>query len=259
MNKKNDVFLIIIMILIVLVLFGGVGFLTFNFFRGVHINGKVNSNEVYRNIFEQEFETINIDTKAAKIEIKESIDEQFKIVVYDEDTKYLNVSNNDTLLDIVLTTKACKGFLCFNSLIPKIELYIPKDYKNEIIINNKFGDITVDAYVSKLELKEDYGDITVKEIDDIVAKNALGNIKIEKINHSLDIIDNCGDIKIYDLKLKVDSNIKNDLGDIRIGTTNDIYIDAKTDLGDVKINKNNSNATVTLKIRDSKGDIKVNN
>ena len=66
-------------------------------------------------------------------------------------------------------------------------------------------------------------------------------------------------MKIKNIELKENSKIKNDLGDVKIGNTNDIYIDANVDLGEYKINKNNRYAESTLKIDVNCGDIKVEN
>lgn len=46
---------------------------------------------------------------------------------------------------------------------------------------------------------------------------------------------------------------------MKIGETNDIYIDAKTDLGEVKVNRNNRYSEITLEIENDCGDIKVEN
>ena len=65
--------------------------------------------------------------------------------------------------------------------------------------------------------------------------------------------------KIDSLNLKENSSIHNSYGDIKIGSTNEIYINAKTSLGDTKINNNYQKSDVTLTIDNSCGDIRVNN
>jgi len=49
------------------------------------------------------------------------------------------------------------------------------------------------------------------------------------------------------------------MGDVSIGRTNDILIDAKTSLGEVDVRNNDYKSEITLKIDNSCGDITVKN
>jgi len=69
----------------------------------------------------------------------------------------------------------------------------------------------------------------------------------------------CGDIKIKNVKIKEDSVIKCDYGDIKIEESEDVYIDANVDFGEVKIKENDRHSEITLKIDADCGDIKVGN
>ena len=113
--------------------------------------------------------------------------------------------------------------------------------------------------VEKAEIEESAGDVTVNKVKDIIVKNNYGNIKIKEVSNYLDISDDCGDIKIDRIDIHKDSFIQNSFGNIKVGSTNEIYIDAKTDLGDLKINENFHKSDITLKIENNCGDIKVNN
>ena len=68
-----------------------------------------------------------------------------------------------------------------------------------------------------------------------------------------------GDIKIDNVNLLIDSYIENNMGDIKVGKTNDINIDAETGLGDVDINRIHRESKTKLTIKNDLGDIKVNN
>ena len=87
----------------------------------------------------------------------------------------------------------------------------------------------------------------------------MGDIKISEIIGKVDIQEDCGNVEISSMTLEKDSSIENSLGDITIGDTNEIYIDARTSLGDVKINNNFHQSEITLKIKNSAGNIKVRN
>ena len=222
--------------------------------RTYKISDKLFLNESYSIIYDD----ISIDTAASSIEIKEADDEKIKLVIYGDDDK-ITVDKTDKTLSVKTNEEKCK-FFCFNVMMPKVELYLPKNYHNNIHINNKYGNVNIDAFSKmNLDIKVNAGDAFIKEIKSITAKLNYGDIKIGKINEYLDINNDCGDIKIDSVNIEKDSYIKNDLGSIKVGSTNEIYIEAKTDLGDVQINHNYINADITLEIKNNCGDIKVNN
>ena len=292
-NKKLTIFLIILLSLItifisiffVFILSGQTQIGLFKINKFHNVSNKLVVDEQYENIFSK----IKIDAQSSDIEIKENIDENIKVKIYgnQEDIKV------DTLdsLNIVQKGKKCVGF-CFNFKVSKIELYLPKDYKKEIDINNNYGDIEIENFedlllnvkmdcgdfnaenlkylkiinsygdikVSKItsaEISEKCGNVKIDEVNDIKVDNKFGDIKIGRINNYLDINDNCGDIEINSININKNSSIKNNYGDIEIKSTNEIYIDAKTSLGDTKVKNNNKNSDIILKIDNDCGDIEV--
>ena len=90
-------------------------------------------------------------------------------------------------------------------------------------------------------------------------KSSYGDTEIKSVSNKLDMRSNCGNIEIDNVQLIENSSIKSDLGDIKIGTTNDICIDAKVSLGDCKVNNSNRSSEVILSIENNCGNIKVNN
>ena len=109
------------------------------------------------------------------------------------------------------------------------------------------------------ELENDCGDIYIGKVKTIKASNSYGDIEIGKVLSELNIENDCGDISIDEVNLSKDSFIKDDYGNINIGKTNEIFIDAKVALGDVEINKNDRKSSVTLQIKNDCGDIIVDN
>lgn len=294
-NKGLTIFSIILLSIVVVLL---VLFLIFSlsnksFFKNLSLFSKVSNVKIVDEIYEETFEQINIDAKAGDIEIKKSNDNQIKLIIYG-DKERTKVSDNSSELNISSREKDCFG-LCFKRTISKIELYIPVDYDKNIKINsnygdieidefknlnldvkmeagdievgsvknadivNSYGDITINGHSEKIYIKEKCGDVEINEVDDVTVQNNYGDIKINKINSSLDVKDDCGDIKIAFISINKNSTIHNSLGDIEIGTTNEIFIDAKTNLGDTKINNNYHKSDIVLKITNSLGDIEVEN
>ena len=237
--------------------------------------------------YEELFKEINIDSTAANIEIKKSADNMIKLKTYSKAGESQEKVENDTLT-IKIENEKCK-FLCINTKISKIELYLPEDYENKININSKYGDIKIENFensiidiiedagdikiagvntanidnkygdikignINKGNIKASAGDIEIINTDNIKIENKYGDVKIDNINECINIKANCGDIIINNLNITEDSNIEDDYGDIIINNTN-AFIDAHTDLGDTKIHNNKSD--VTLKIENNCGDIIV--
>ena len=243
-------------------------------------------------IYDTHFEQIKIEADASMIDIQTSLDDKVRVVVYGK-KENTRVEATNSELKIKSKEKKCVGF-CFNFKVSKVEVYLPENYDQKITITNKFGDIEIAELLSAdIQIEEDCGDVNVKGantvkisnsygdihlekaniatidakagdvkigiINEVTVNNAYGDIKITEVNRYLNLKDNCGDIKIERINLNKNSFITNDLGDIKIGSTNEIYIDAKTDLGDVNINHNYHKSDITLKIENDCGDIKVSN
>ena len=133
--------------------------------------------------------------------------------------------------------------------------------KNSIdtTINTTSGDITV-GNTDKLEITTTSGDIKTGSVkESIYAKATSGDFLLGDINGKLTLNTTSGDIKINKVNLTNDSTVKVTSGDVVIGETNDIYIDAHAVSGDVKVNTNNRKSDYELKINTTSGDIIVNN
>lgn len=293
-NKGITIFLIILLsiISILLLIFmtniisGNIKFS--NFISHYNVSNELIVDETY-NI---DFNEININTDSSEVYIKESLDNEIKVVIYG-DKEHTKVDTANNKLSIISTNKKCIGF-CFNTKVSKVEVYLPNDYNKLVIINNKYGDIEVGKFLNaNIKIKEDCGDVSVlggsivninndygdiilgtakkaiinesagdievKDVESIEAKNSYGDIEISKVNEYINITSECGDVEIDNLNLEKNSYIKNSLGDITINNTNKVYFDTKTNLGDTKINNNYNKSNITLKIENDCGDIEINN
>lgn len=298
-NKSLTIFLIVLLSIIVILIsifFVGIltnrkpKFLNFSYFNFGHkVSNELVLDKEYDNIFKE----IKINSKSSDIEIKESNESQIKVVIYGDKEQTRVDSTNETLT-IISSSKSCVGF-CFNTTIARIEVYLPVDFENKVIIENNYGDIkiegfesmTLDAnldagdieiesiklakinnhygdikisnYSQEIEIEEDCGDVDINEVENVKIVNKYGDIKIGKVTSKLNLNNNCGDIKVGSVFLKENSTIEDNLGDIEIGKTNKIYIDAKTSLGDINIKNNYRESDITLTIKNDCGDIEVNN
>ena len=295
-NKGWIIFWITLLSILVVALVIGLIFLLDgkkNFF-GLHFDFgyRVSQNLIMDEMYETDFNTISIDTSAADISISETQDSYVRVVVYG-DKERLHMEDRNQTLTIDYQEKKCKG-LCLKRTIGKVEVYVPSNYSQDIIVHNQYGDVSIGEFreanleiiencgevkidgAKKIAVTNDYGDIelgnaeiatikqscgdiyvdTVKEMD---AENKFGDIEIRRVLGYLNIEEDCGDIHIDHVNLERSSTIKNNLGDIEIGSTNEIYIDAKTSLGDVDIRNNYRKSEVILTIKNDCGDIEVDN
>lgn len=261
---------------------------------GIFSINKISKTKILDEVYENTFDDIDITTDISNIVIKQSDDDNVRVIIYgnlDKDKFSVDSTNDD--LKINYKGKKCFGF-CFNVEMSKIEVYIPSNYDKNIVVKNAYGDIEIGEFLNaditvvedcgdvsitgakrvdvknKLgdikvdqanyaKIEDNCGDVKVGKVDDITVKNNLGDIKIKSVNNYLNIDEDCGDIEIDNLVLNKDSVIKNNLGDVKIGTTNQIYIDAKTSLGDTNIRNNYHKSDILLKIDNSCGDIRVRN
>lgn len=223
----------------------------FNFSFSTTVSDKL----VLDNEYENSFSEIKIDTDAANVVVLNSSDDKVKLKVYGKKKDVTVLESSVLKIDV---KQECKGF-CINQKISKIEIYLPSDYNKKLTIKNNYGDIKIANFDNMLlNAKLNCGDIKIDSIYDAIIKNNYGDIKIDRVYNYVDLSDDCGDIKIDELNINKDSIIEDNLGNIKINKTNEIYIDGETDLGDVKVNKNYRHSDITLKISNDCGDIKVN-
>ena len=294
---KNRSLIITMIVLLSILVVGLITLLVFmlngNFrFRSFTMFQTESKNLVFEQTYTDDFHQIEMNVDAGNIYIKESPDEKVKVLGYgNEDEITVDVRNQK--LNIHVEEKDCH-FFCFKRTISKIEVYLPKEYSHliqidskygdteigkflnaEITLDQKYGDITIDGS-KKVKIHNDYGDIRVDQVVDadiecsagdvvlgtvsnLKVQNNYGDIDVSKVDHYLDIKEDCGEVNIREVDLKKNSSIKNSYGDIEIGFTNEIYIDANTSLGDKNIRNNYRESKVTLRIQNSCGDIEVNN
>ncbi len=245
---------IIVAILIVILCLGISGKISFMGF----IRAK-SKDIVYDEKYETEkIEKISIKSSAGDIKFEESDDKKIRVVVYGEKENKIDVEQTGNTLKVESIQKS--HIFGFNIRLNDIVIYLPKEYEKEIEIDSDLGDIEIVSLENaSIKIEQNCGDINLGKIKNAEIENDLGTTEIEEVLNSLNIKSNCGDIKIKKLTLQENSKIENDLGDVKIGETNDIFIDAHCDVGDEKIQKNSRQSEVTLKIDVDCGDIKVEN
>lgn len=251
------VLLCIIAVALIWILCLGIQGKNFNF--GI-VSENVADSIIYDKSFDAELmNNIEILSSAGNVKIEESSEPNIRAVVYGKNDNGLKVNNSSNKLEIDYTEHNTGKFF-FGQYLSEIILYVPSNYSKEIDIDVDYGDIEVcDLESGSLKIKASCGNVEIGKIKNVEINSDLGDVDIESILNKLDIETDCGSIKIKNIDLKENSTIKCDLGDVKIGSTNNVFFDTSVDLGDSKINKNDRHSEVTLKIEVDCGDIKVEN
>lgn len=262
---KNKGLIIIMIILLSIIVIGLIALLYFSisgkFNFGMRFSIGKRSDTI---IYDENYELISINdieviSSAGAVKFEESTDEKVRVVVYGQNDGKLKVNFNDNKLKIDYSDQS-RNFFGSNLYLNDIIVYVPSNFDKNIKIDLAYGEVNVlNLENASIDINNNCGDINLGEIKNVKIKIDYGDIDIKKVLNKLDLKLDCGDLEIDELKLLDDSKIKADLGDVKIGKTNDIYIDSKVDLGDVKVNNSNRNAKVTLKVEVDCGNIKIDN
>ena len=212
----------------------------------------------YDKTFDVDFKTLSVKAKAGTIDVKETEADELHVVIFSDEKKEYDVKSTGDTFVVNVENNGCRGISCFNYKMPKIEIYLPKDYADKIEIKNNYGDINIGYFEQALmSIDEDYGRISVKSVKNLTAKNNMGETKVEKVLGKINLEASMGAVNIDELNLTENSNIEASMGSINIGKTNEIYIDADADMGSSNVAKNYRESEIELKIRCSMGSINV--
>ena len=289
-NKKLKRFIIINLILVCigLIIVFIINMLKDNY-RNIY---KLGDEVVFEQTYNTLFNEIDIDSKMTDIYIRESNENNIRVVIYGE-KEYFNVSEKNNKL-FIKNNKKNMIALDFYSCISKIELFIPAYYNDLIRIDSEFGNLQVERFSNlKLNVEQEYGNflgneiyflklnneygnihiekinmllidsnssnIKIDNVDDLSIDSEFGNIEVESINKKLKLNVENGDITINNLTVDTNSSIKANYSKIKIGKTNEIKIKTKTDRGESKVKNNYKNSEIVLDVYNEKGDITIEN
>lgn len=245
MENKNSIWISVIVILIIL---AGLYYISSR-------NYKPSKNLIVEDTYE--LKDIIIKSNASNINIIDSDEQIIKVKIYGDENR-TTIEDYDKLT-IKSNIRECK-FFCLKNEIASIEISIPKDYNNNLIIDNDYGKVKVGNFKNgDFDIEVDAGKVNISEVKNIKLDVDAGDIKIGKINNRLNIEADAGNVIIDEVNLNENSTIDIDAGNLEIGKTNEIFIDAKIDLGSVDINNNYKKSDIELKINIDAGNISINN
>ena len=253
-----------------------------------------NQNLVFEKEYKNDYSKINVKSTYADVKFLKSEDSDFIVKLYADDDNDFSVVDEKGILEINFERKNNDFHFGFNNKCPRIEVYVPSDFAGVIDGEANVGDFSSESFPNvNLKVKLTTGDIKVGTFNEIEASTNTGDIKIQnsnKVNVSSSVGDikinnvkfadvnnktgdikvvsvdgyinastNTGDISVDNMNITKDSSLGSNTGDIKVGSTNELYFDAKTNVGDVKINNNFRDAKCIVKVKTNIGDIKINN
>lgn len=289
-NKKLKKFLIILFTILFIITVISV---TIHFFKTKYRKiYNMSSEIVFEETYLYDFNEFIIDSTMCDIDIKQSSDNNIKVVFKgDKDNLKVIEKNNKLYVDIVEKNFI---YLDFYTELFKLEIYLPSNYNKVIRIDNEYGNVRIDEFTEanfeinqeygilklldsafvtihnehsnikiessdKVRIELDDGNINIKDVGGIYIESEYSNINIDSVLNYIKIKNENGNININNLNLADNSYIYNEYGNINIDLINEIYIKSKIKRGNKTIKNNYKDSDIELKLENSFGDININN
>ena len=220
-------------------------------------------NEYKSNI--DDIKEIKFDLSIDTVIVSESNEKYVKIIEKSnyklENDEKIKISKNGNTIEV--SRNEINVRKNFNNIYRTVEIYLPKDYRNNLVLNNKLGDIYIESpfNLEKLEINQKIGDLNINSnivCNEFISHMATGDIDIAHIYTTKYYIQtNVGDIDIKGLNGFGD--IKSNIGDIECNIDEidgDIYIESNTGDIDIFLNKDcNFNLNAKYNIGDFDTDL----
>ncbi|MBR1810411.1 MAG: DUF4097 family beta strand repeat protein [Clostridia bacterium] len=231
---------------------------------------------VWDETYSGDFTDISAKTDYGNINIRHADDENIRVVIYGDADK-TTVTAEKNHLRITANHKTRVEFFGAITREAKTEIYVPESYAGRITLINDAGEITADSYpAASIEIEQDAGNTTLQTaqtatvtvhagnvkigtVADAAVTCDLGNINIDTVTDVMHLHNDCGNIDVKNANIKKDSVVSNNLGNIDIGKTGRVFIDAHTSLGNTNIRSNDRKSDITLTLTNDCGNITVKN
>lgn len=257
---KNKGLIITLIVLATITIVFSIAILAVYFIGGKSFNiilwGSKTENVVFdKSFLADDIQSIEIKQDAGDVTIKESPNDEIRVILYGEREEDANVNLNDNKLTIDFSHK--KKFK-FKEKLNDIVIYIPSNYSDEIKIVNNAGECNMgDFEETTIDFEFNAGNVVIGKIKNAKIKCDVGNIEINEVLNKCNIDSECGNIKIDTISIKENSSIKTNVGNVEINQANGVYIDGNANAGNANIKNNDRNAAITLKIDCDLGNIDV--
>lgn len=269
MKKFWIIFLIIILISIVILLSNililsiqeGGNFMMWNIGEVERVSSNIRKDE---KIEISNIDDLNINVKSSDVKIVLTDEEELRVVQYSnkeiDNNQKVKINKNNTYIEISdPELNVWYRMNIFNIYKMAYDIYIPKNYKNNLNLISASGDIYLE---DEIELKNinfslASGNINLSKkinAEDIAIKIASGDISFDEISAAkINLESISGDINLRS-NIKSDKiNIKSTSGDIEAKDMETENVDISTISGDIEI----GNVIGDLNIKSTSGDIGI--
>lgn len=229
---------------------------------------------------------INISADTDDIRIITADTDSIKVTYAEDKTRKYDFSTENNTLSLKSISGEAFGLkwydyinfnINFRDRVKGITVEVPKDFKADITLSAKYGDIYAADLKGSVNIKADNGDVDVERsaFSTFECDVDYGDIEMEKVSaDSIKLTNDCGDIDIEEVSGNISAScaygdidvekisgsnitLENNCGDIEgtiLGNEADYTINAETHLGDSNI-QNRTGGKNTLNVRTDLGDL----
>ena len=225
-----------------------------------------------------EIETIEIRSVSSDINIINTDEERIRVVIYDVENKRIEITDRNGRLVIRNQHRTFCFIFCINTSHrnSRINVYMPKEYQGNIIINTVSGDVEIEEYQnSNMNIRTVSGNVRVSSASDVNIntvsgrtnistvsnvefRSVSGNLTVENILEGLRINSTSGNINVTNAEISSDSTIRTVSGYVKLSNLEDVRVVTNTVSGRISIFENSRDATTELSINTTSGNINVN-
>ena len=259
-TKSNNTFYIVLIVILSVAVLGLIALLVVGITnKGFGFSSdNVSSNLVLERDYSiEDLNRIDAKVKAGKVSVYSTQDEKAVVKFYSDKSSAAEVIASNNVLSIVDRNDDCH-FICFNFKGVNVEVYIPNSYDGEIKLDVDAGAIMVEDFTAaSLNIRDDMGDVTLGVAKNIDARLDMGRLTVVDCLGKINIKNDMGDVEVKNLHLTENSEIKLDMGNVTIDNVGDARVDADVDLGDKDVSGGNYKSDIVLTIQNSLGNITV--
>ncbi|MGF7058527.1 DUF4097 family beta strand repeat-containing protein [Brassicibacter mesophilus] len=245
-NMRNLVLILVVVVIVSFTISGTYFYLTMAT-AGDFVNFEVGVERIIdeEKTFDVEStEEIYIDSTSTDVSIIPVDDNKIKVRLYGKfkanknnkgATLTANISNNKLNIQVKHKDNFIVGFY---SGIEKLDVYIPKNYTNDITIKSSSADVDVsNMSINSLDFKTDSGNLLMESFSSkkTVIKTSSGDVEANGFNGDLNVDSSSGDVEIEYEEFNNNIDITSSSGDVtlKLPVASQFHLKAKTSSGDI--------------------------
>lgn len=220
----------------------------------------------------QEVREIFVESNVSDVTFLPSADQDVQVKwegkIRSEVSSEIDINLEDGRLTVDLKGDSFFKFFQFPWNNYSIKVYVPEDILEKLVIDSSVGDIRIeDLGAKELHVKTDVSDVELKGVraEKLQVSSSVGDIRIEDSHGKLEADNDVGNIRIRARAITGDMNVKTNVGDIILETSDseEASIFGSSDIGSISIFNGKEtkylieDAKYIIDLKTNVGDIKV--